>query len=106
MLNLRVADMNIHVDVAGYIVLVAALFFAVVLAMTVCFGMKHGSRSKIGNAWAANAGVATQILGVALACSSTTMPLPPLLIYLACGVGLFFIGRYVKREAHTGKVRR
>lgn len=97
--------MNVDIEAAGYIVLTAALFFLAALSVAVFFGLKHGSRSKVANAWVANTGTATQFLGVALACSSTTMPLPPLLIYLVFGIGLFFVGRYVKREARSTKLQ-
>nr|WP_192963315.1 hypothetical protein [Pseudomonas fluorescens]CEK42118.1 hypothetical protein PQBR57_0165 [Pseudomonas fluorescens SBW25] len=97
--------MSVHIDVAGYIVMFAALWFATIFGLAVIFVLKYGSKSKVGQAWSARVGIACQILGMALACSSTTMPLPPLLIFMIFGIALFCVGRFVKQEARKTNVK-
>lgn len=93
--------MNDNIDPTGYIVLFAALFLVVVMGLSISVAIKHGRRSDIANKWMVNTGIAIQLLGVALACSATTMPALPLVLFLAVGVYFFIMGSSLKRVANN-----
>ncbi|WP_139302272.1 hypothetical protein [Pseudomonas syringae] len=86
----------VNIDAAGYIVISAALFFMVVMSVAILLSIYHGKRSEIAIRWTGNVGLSSQILGLALACSSTTMPIYPLLIYLTIGIYFFALGRSLR----------
>ncbi|APQ06982.1 MULTISPECIES: hypothetical protein [Pseudomonas] len=86
----------VKIDAAGYIVIASGLFFIVVMTVSILLSIYHGKRSEIAIKWAGNAGLSAQILGLALACSSTTMPTTPLLIYLTIGIYFFALGRSMR----------
>lgn len=88
--------MNTHIDVAGYIVLLTALIALTSFCVALFYRLRDGTKSKKSNHWAAKTGQAIQFFGLSIACSSSTMPFPPLAIFLAFGIGIFFVGRYVK----------
>lgn len=91
--------MNVHIDLAGYIVMLTALVALAAFCLAVFFGIKDGSRSKNGVLWVANTGRAFQLLGLSLACSATTMPIPPLVFFMFFGMVAFFAGGYLRRDA-------
>lgn len=98
--------MTIQIDTAGYIVLVAALILVAAFVIAVFYGVRYGSQSQAAIAWVEKVGITVQLLGISLACSATTMPVPPLIIFLVVGICLFFFGRYIKQEAVNTKPER
>lgn len=86
-------------DAAGYIVLFCGTLMMCTLFISIAMDIRFGLKSRQSHTWHLNTLRTYQILGVALVGSATTMPVPPMIVFVCAGIGCFMLGFYGKRKA-------